>query len=90
MQTKDGTIWPPKALNKLGGEVVQNHPSSFYFPVTRMLLTVYVDDLLLSGPVAGHASFWNALREIGKIKIDEPEVLDRFLGRKHDRITFES
>ena len=53
-----------------------------------MLLTVYVDDLLLSGPVGNHAGFWSALREIGKIKIEDPEILERFLGRRHDAIKF--
>ena len=77
------------ALKKLGGKPVEGHPSSFYFSGTRMLLTVYVDDLLLSGPAAGHAPFWAALRNIGKIKIEDPEVLDRFLGRKHDSIIFQ-
>ena len=77
-----------EALRKIGGQPVPAHPSSFFFPVTQMLLTVYVDDLLLSGPVDNHAGFWSALREVGNIKIEDPEILDRFLGRKHDAIKF--
>ena len=49
------------------------------------MLTVYVDDLLCSGPVAWHAKFWKMPtdKRIGGINIDDPEPLDRFLGRKH-------
>ena len=48
------------------------------------MLTVYVDDLLLSGPIGNHAQFWSLL-QTGEvpIKIDPPELLDRFIGRKH-------
>ena len=52
-----------------------------------MLLTVYVDDLMLSGPEGHHEDFW---KELGKeVNIEEPEALDRFLGRYHtiDEIT---
>ena len=46
-----------------------------------MLLTIYVDDLLLSGPEANHEAFWI---EIGKdVNIEPPEDLDRYLGRYH-------
>ena len=46
-----------------------------------MLLTVYVDGLLLSGPRENHHKVW---ARIGKaINIEEPELLDRFLGRTH-------
>ena len=67
-----------EALRKIGGEPVPGHPSSFWFPFNGMLLTVYVDDLLLSGPIENHAQFWSLLH-IGKvpIKIDPPELLDR-------------
>ena len=44
----------------------------------------YVDDFMLSGPAGKHEAFWARLRT-GKlpVKIDDPEPLDRFLGRKH-------
>ena len=71
------------AVEAIGGESVTNHRSSFWFPAYKLLLTVYVDDLLLSGPIGNHASIWKALKE-HPIKIDEPEVLSRFLGRTHD------
>ena len=46
-----------------------------------MLLTVYVDDLMLSGPEGHHEDFWKAL--VKEVNIEEPEALDRFLGRHH-------
>ena len=73
-----------EAVRKCGGQAVDNHPSTFWFPETKLLLTVYVDDLLLSGPEAHHASFWAKLRE--HVDIEDPEALDRFLGRSHVQI----
>ena len=71
------------AIKKQGGEPIPNHPSSFWFPADRLFLTVYVDDLLLSGPEGGgaHERFWKALGKT--IDIEEPEDLSRFLGRSH-------
>jgi len=73
-----------EAILKIGGEPIPTHPSSFWFDKTKMLLTVYVDDLLLSGPDAGHAPTWAALRGAG-IALEDAEELYRFLGRTHVR-----
>jgi len=70
------------AIKAIGGKPVPNHPSSFWFEDTKLLLTVYVDDLLLSGPSGEHDAFWVNLVEKG-IKLDPAEPLDRFLGRSH-------
>ena len=81
---ESGAHWE-KHLTKhviaLGGIEVNGHPSSFWFSKERMLLTVYVDDLLLSGPSQHHDFFWRALGK--NIDIDAPEQLSRFLGRAH-------
>jgi len=69
-----------KAIQACGGTSVPNHPSSYWMESTKLLLTVYVDDLLLSGPAASHDSFWKSL-QAADIRIDPPEDLDRFLGR---------
>ena len=71
-----------KALIGLGGEPMKDHPSSYWFAESKLLLTVYVDDLLLSGPSANHSKFWEKL-QAAKINIGEPEDLDRYLGRDH-------
>ena len=47
-----------------------------------MLLTVYVDDLLLAGPKGWHSQIWSALAN-EKIALEESESLTRFLGRNH-------
>ena len=70
------------AIRAVGGVPVENHPSSFWFATEGLLLTVYVDDLMLSGPEAAHSDFWSRLRAAG-IKLEPEESLDRFLGRHH-------
>ena len=54
-------------------------------PKVRLVLTVYVNDLLLSGPAENHEEFWNVItdKNVGNIRGEDPEPLDRFLGRKH-------
>ena len=46
------------------------------------MLTIYVDDLMLSGPEAAHDSFWEILSK--DVHLEDPEPLDRFLGRHHE------
>jgi len=73
-----------EAIRAMGGCPVPEHPSSFWFEDSKLLLSVYVDDLLLSGPSGSHDEFWKKLRH-GKFPItcDDPEPLSRFLGRDH-------
>ena len=61
-------------------------------PKLRLLLTVYVDDLLLSGPVENHEKFWQMItdKNVGSIRVEDPEPLDRFLGRKHVTLSSKS
>ena len=68
-------------VESLGGVKVPDHPSLFCFEDRRLLLTVYVDDLLLSGPSEHHEDFWTTLRT--KVNIDSVGPLERFLGRNH-------
>ena len=75
------------AINKIGGRAVEGHPSSFIFDEERILLSIYVDDLLMSGPEAAHKGLWKKLREAG-IKLDDPEPVDRCLGRSHKMFDF--
>ena len=73
-----------RAVTACGGQAIPEHPSSFFFAELKMFLTVYVDDLLLSGPTENHDKIWKMLRE-GEhpIGLEDPEPLDRFLGRSH-------
>ena len=70
-----------EAVLKVGGKPDKQHPSSFWFPESKLSLSVYVDDLLLSGPEGKHEGFWSELRK--SIRLGDPEDLDRFLGRNH-------
>ena len=55
-----------------------------WFANEKLFLTIYVDDLMLSGPADAHEAFWEKL---GKdVVIEPPEELHRYLGRHH---TFE-
>ena len=65
----------------IGGEQIPGHPSMFYFAKENQLLTVYVDDLLMSGPIATQEGVWERLRAL--VSTEDPEPLDRFLGRAH-------
>ena len=77
-----------EAIITCGGMPLANHPSSYWFAGSQLMLTVYVDDLLLSGPVGRHADMWAALRGAG-IDLDDAEPLDRFLGRHHHVVRYE-
>ena len=49
---------------------LMEHPSSFWFLKLGLLLTVYVDDLLLSGPAGQREAFWSLFGK--KIDIEPP------------------
>ena len=51
-----------------------------------LMFTVYIDDLLLSGPAGRHAQIWAKLRKEG-FSLGPPEDLNRFLGRSHSITT---
>ena len=73
-------------IKKMGGEPIKDHPSCFWFPdPLKLILIVYVDDLLLSGPADAHEKFWGEL--VAKVNPEPAEDLDRYLGRHH---TFQS
>ena len=65
----------------MGGKPIKDHPSCFWFSDLKLLLIVYVDDLLLSGPAEHHEKFWAELS--GKVNLEPAEDLDRYLGRHH-------
>ena len=67
-----------------GGVAVENHPSTFWFRAEKCVMTVYVDDLLLSGPTANHDTIWNKLcYGTHPIACEDPKPLTHFLGRHH-------
>eukprot|EP00435_Cladocopium_sp_Y103_P071759 s497_g38.t1 len=68
-------------IDKLGLVCVEGHPSVFRCPRTNLLVVVYVDDVLVSGPEKEHDQFWASLRQ--HVEIDEVESLNQFIGRDH-------
>ena len=70
-----------KSVLELGAVPIPQHKSTFWFPKQRQLLTVYVDDLLLSGPAEHQDQVWAMIRS--KVDTEDPEPLDRYLGRTH-------
>ena len=68
-------------LRRKGWIEVPTWNSCFWQPSTKLFLTVYVDDLIMSGPEEAHAKAWQELREV--IKLDPETPLDRYLGCHH-------
>ena len=72
-------------IRNMGGEPVPEFPSSYFFPSSKLLLTVYVDDFTLSGPAGNHAAFWERLRQ--DVELEQETGLERILGQHHDHLT---
>ena len=68
-------------MHLLGGKHVDNPQSTYWFEESGLLLSLYVDDILLSGPAKNHARFWDLLQK--HLEIEEPSPVDRVLGGKH-------
>ena len=70
-----------QVMSLMGGEHSELFQSSFWFPKTRQLLTLYVDDIVLSGLRDTQPAFWEELQR--HLDIEPPSEVDRVLGRKH-------
>ena len=64
---------------RLGRESA-SFPSNFWIESSRLLVALYVDDFLLSGPTKERQKFWQVLQS--KLDIEEPSPIDKVLGRK--------
>ena len=79
-----GGLWEAhlkRVLRNLGGAEVIEFPGNFYFSESKLLLSTYVDDLTLAGPVARHQPFWEKLTSL--VDVEPPEPFYRVLGRNH-------
>ena len=65
----------------LGDYEVEEQASCFHFPSLSLALSVYVDDLALSGPKKNHSQFWSTLRK--HVQLEDPAELSKVLGRNH-------
>ena len=70
-----------QVVEALGGEHSSLFQSSYFFKKTGLLLTLYVDDIVLSGPECAHDAFWAEVQS--HLEIEPPSPVDRVLGRKH-------
>ena len=68
-------------MKVLGGQHSDLFQSSYFFKDSKLLLTLYVDDIVLSGPAHAQPEFWEKLQR--HLEIEEPSPVDRMLGRKH-------
>ena len=86
MGTPDaGTIWEKYVESKIkqvGFEKINNWDSCYYHKETRMYMTVYVDDIRLSGPEQNFAKLWESLRKTG-LRLDPPVEFEQYLGCHH-------
>ena len=79
-----GGLWEAhlkRVLHNLRGSEVVEFPGNFYFPDTKLLLSTYVDDLTLAGPIDQHQPFWEKLTSL--VDVEPPEPIYRVLGRNH-------
>jgi hypothetical protein len=51
-------------LKGMGAQKCSEFLGNYFFPETRLLLAVYVDDFTLAGPVQGHDKFWHDLAAV--------------------------
>ena len=63
----------------LGDYEMEGQLSCFHFLSLSLALSVYVDDLTLSGPKKNHAQFCSTLRK--HVQLEDPAELSKVLGR---------
>ena len=70
-----------------GFSPIPEWPSCYFHQDMKILLVIYVDDFLMSGPKESLPKAWEALRKGADdgtgIKMADPAVCDRFLGCHH-------
>ena len=69
-------------MTQMNGVHLDDFPSNYWLPLYGMLLSLYVDNILVSGPEGRHESFWAELQK--HLEIDEPSDVNRVLGRGHE------
>ena len=71
-----------EVMRKMGGVHMSGFQSSYWFEKSGLLLTLYVDDMILRGPSNAHNPFWDELQR--HLEIEEPTKVERILGRKQE------
>ena len=60
---------------------IDTFQSNFWIPKYKLLLSLYVDDVVVSGPSSQHKPFWDEMQ--CHLELDEPAEVSRILGREH-------
>ena len=68
----------------MGGIEFPNMPLIWWFGSSRMIMSVYVDDLTLGGTRSSHSPFWKELQR--HINLDPFTEFGRVLGRDHQLV----
>ena len=64
-------------MREMGGEHSDLFQSRWYFKESRQLLTLYVDDIVLSGRASSQDSSWQQLQR--HLTVEEPAPVHRIL-----------
>ena len=83
---ESGALWDKHLgaiLKALGWRKLEVHPGLWLHDVTKAILTVYVDDLMMASDPKDEAKLWKALED--KVEFGEqPSDIGKFLGGMHD------
>ena len=81
---ESGFYWNQKfreIMKMMGATHIDNFPSNFWVSKYKLLLTLYVDDIIVSGEARNHAEFWKELQKY--LELDPQCDVERVLGREH-------
>lgn len=83
-----GSIWEHychKQCLSVGFEPVDNWPSCYFHKALKIMLTIYVDDLKVSGPRQNLREGWNLLSSVLDLEPEGPNgrAAGRYLGCEH-------
>lgn len=70
-----------EVMSIMGDQHIDACQSNYWLPKFGLLGSLYVDDIIVSGPEAQHEPFWVEPRK--HLEVDEPSDVDRVLGREH-------
>jgi len=80
-----------KALLLGGWTLIKNGSwkSVYWHNALKLVLVVYVDDFKMAGPKESLAKGWKLITDIGRIKMEPPTAVGRYLGCEHHIIEVE-
>ena len=88
---ESGYYWDQKfreIMKMMGAKHIDSFPSNFWIPKYKLLLTLYVDDIIVSGEATNHGPFWEELQRY--LELDPPCDVERVLGREHHIVRTQS